>query len=168
MGERDDDPDPSTSTPFDSVVGRVEAQLARGRPSGALDPPSPAPVAIVRRGRGDGARDYATGIAIGIAVVGVLLQIWVGYEVATYRTTWEMFAPESLRPSAAGVVASTAWRYGAPVVLAGLVGLAHVLAGRGRRWPALVIAVVAVAAPVTTLYVARAPFHAVADAIETE
>jgi hypothetical protein len=167
MVRRDDDQDPgaSASSPFDSVVGRVEAQLARGRPSGAVDPPEPPPAAAVPRGRAAGARDYVTGIAIGVAIVGVLLQVWLARELAMYDATWTLYTPDSMKPP---FVVGTAWRFGAPLALAALVVLAHVLAGRGKRWPALVVAVLALATPAASLYLARAPFTELAGRITAE
>ena len=167
MVGRDDDQDPgaSASSPFDSVVGRVEAQLSRGRPIGAIDPPAPAPVTVTARRRAVGSRDYLTGIAIGVAIVGVLLQCWLARELAAYDLGWTFYTPESMKPP---FVVGTAWRIGAPLALAALVVIAHVLAGRGRRWPAIVVAVLALATPAASLYLARAPFSEIAGRIQAE
>jgi hypothetical protein len=170
MVGRDDEPEPGAgaSTPFDSVVGRMEAQLARGRPSGAIDPPAGGPAAVARRGRGAaGARGYVTGIAIGVAIAGVLVQCWLAHRLAAFDLDpgWTFYTPGSFEPP---FVVRTGWRIGAPVVLAGLVVLAHVLTGRGKRWPAIVVAVVALATPALSIYLAEKPFHTLAGNIRAE
>jgi hypothetical protein len=133
----DEDPGPASGA-FDSVVGRVEAQLARGRPSGPVEAPEPQVVPD----RGVRARGFRAGVLLGVLGSVVVVQLWLSLALAQLASN----RPEP--PSVSrwvDVVSTGAWRWGMFAMLLLLSGSAYSLSRRGKRWPlvsALVTALV--------------------------
>jgi hypothetical protein len=137
---RDDEPGAGGSSPFDSIVGREEARLARGLPRGAIESPPPDPPLAPGSGR-----IYAAGAALGVAVLAAVVNAWITHTCAALA----IFLPPT--GSHAELVSSPGWRWGS---LAGGVALcagAAVLARRGRYWPSYVAAAAGVAILVMSL-----------------
>jgi MFS family permease len=122
----EDDPEAGAG-PHDSIVGRVEARLASGHAQGPVESPADYRVAV---GKGTG---YAAGIAVGVAGLAVIGNAWLGVW-ASHLGTWPS------RGKLWALASSSAWRWGTLVGLVLLVGLAHLLARRGRRWAPFVAA----------------------------
>lgn len=173
MAAPDDDggePAPAGSGGFDSVVGRMEAQLARGRPSGAVEAPDRGPVsARVASASASSAapsgRGFVAGIGFGIAGLATAVQLWLAYELAPLQQMFREFG--ATPPAISRIVVSAGWRYGTVVALIVLISAAHWIAPR-RRWPLVAVAVLAVAIVMITYVAARLPFSALSGSITSE
>lgn len=106
---------------------------------------------------------FTTGVAVGVCLLAIAIQAWLGVYLAPLQGSWAAFTPDSIAATSR-LAASTAWRCGVPAATA--VALAAMLMAQVRRarWYAA-LAALALAALVATWYWAHAPWHAVADAI---
>ena len=154
-------------TPFDSVVGREEARLARGRPSGAVEAPAPAASGRAARVAPLAAAkpDFVAGVFAGIAATAGLVQLWLGFHVAPLREVYAALEGPPMLPTRVAI--SSAWHAISVLVVAGLVAGGYV-ASRGRRWPMIVVAVVALAIVAFTYLYAFEPIHALGGMIKAE
>lgn len=133
----DDEPASAASSAFDSVVGRVEAQLSRGRPSGPVEAPEPQ---VVANRTAPDVRGFRTGVVLGLLAAAIVVDLWLS--IAMGRLATNLPAPSASRWVA--VVATGAWRWGMLGLLVLLSASAYTLFRRGKRWP-LVSAVITAA-----------------------
>ena len=143
-----EDEEPAASGAFDSVVGRVEAQLARGRPSGAVEAPERE---VVPDRPGVRGRGFRAGVMLGVLCSIIVVQLWLSLALA--RLAANRPDPPSVSKWV-DVVSSGAWRWGMLAMMLLLAGSAYKLSGRGKRWPM-------VSALVTTLVVLGLTAYAV-------
>jgi hypothetical protein len=159
----DDGGEPAAATQFDSVVGRMEAHLAQGRPSGAVEAP-PAGVQSARISSASGERDFVAGLCTGIAVLATAMHLWLAYELTPLQQLYRE-VPDS--PTISRFAISAGWRYGSFGALVILILFAYALAPR-RRWPLVVVAILAVSALAFTHVVSRLPLFEIAGNIRGE
>lgn len=91
-----------------------------------------------------GARDYRTGVIVGLTAFAIVVEVWLAIALGRLAE----FASSTPSGSAVvGMVSAARWRWGAVIGLSALAIVGHVAAGRGKRWP------VAVAAAITAVVV---------------
>jgi hypothetical protein len=158
--EAEAEPGASRSAPFDSVVGRMEAQLARGRPSGAVEAPRPA-TQPARIASPSADRDFVAGLCTGIAALATAMHLWLAYELSPLE---QMYRDLPSTSQIADFAISAGWRYGSFGTLVALILVAYAQAPR-RRWPLILVAIVAVSTLAFTYVVARLPVFDLAGSI---
>jgi hypothetical protein len=141
----EDEPAAAASSAFDSVVGRVEAQLSRGRPSGPVEAP-PAQIVADRVARES--RGLRTGILIGVLGFAILVDVWLSIAMGRLAAN----VPEPSASRWVEVVATPAWRWGMLAMLGLLSGSAYMLTRRGKRWPLISATVTALIIVALTAY----------------
>lgn len=148
----------------------MEAQLARGRPSGAVEAPDRGQVSARVSSASASAsanndRGFVAGVGAGVAGLATAIQLWLAYELAPLQQTYAEF--QATPPLISRIAVSAGWRYGTVAGLIVLISAAH-WAARRRRWPLIAVAVVAIAIVLITYVAARLPFTVLSDAITAE
>jgi hypothetical protein len=169
-----DDETESGTSAMDSLVGRMEADLARGRPQAPVEPP-PSVSSSKRTARRASDGSFAAGACAGVAACAVLLQIWLAFELGDASAHLAEFdsarseygLPESLVPTASKIALSPVWQIGAAVGLA-IALLAALAFARRRVLPLAIVAGVSVGSVVFTYVAAKAPFERLAGEIKAE
>ena len=158
------DEDQAEPAAFDSVVGRVEAQLASGRPSGAVEAPTPASSARTKIPPPATARpDFVAGVGAGIAGAAALIQLWLSFHLAPLVTMYNALEyPPSLGTR---IAISPIWHL-ASIAVIGALAIAGYRGSRRRRWPLLVVAGVAIAIVAATYLLATMPITELAGNIQ--
>jgi hypothetical protein len=107
---------------------------------------------------------FFPGIATGIALAAITVQLCLAYELAAFREMYREMGSGRL-PAGTRMVLTSAWRWGVPA--AGLAMVAGLIVVRPRRaWPYVAIALVMVVTAIATWYLARSPVYELAGNIE--
>jgi hypothetical protein len=169
MTSSDDDNIEPASSAMDSLVGRMEADLARGRPRGPAEPP-PSASARTRTPRRSPELDasFVSGLCTGVTGCAILVQIWLAIELRGVRSAFRewtaYFPPTNDVPLSSRIALSPIWEIGAPVAFAAAL-VALLLFARRRVVPLAVVTVLSVAATTFTYFAATAPLDRIAGQI---
>jgi len=108
---------------------------------------------------------FAHGVVTGIAAAAVLVQVFLAWELASFREMYKDFG--GTLPAATKIVLTSGWRLGVPVVSA--IAIVALIVRRPRiAWPYLAAALVIVAATLATWWLARAPLYELAGNIRAD
>lgn len=121
------------------------------------------PVELPRQDAVGGRLGFAAGVAVGLTLAAIAVQVWLAVQLAPLRGTWAAYVPESIA-NLSRLAVRAEWRWGVPVVSTALV--VGLLVARVKRPHAYaLVAALAIAAAIVTYVWAMAPFTALASHI---